>query len=40
MVRVNLLGAKEPAARGGVFSGGGDPGVPSEPLPAGKAGIL
>jgi Tfp pilus assembly protein PilN len=40
MVRVNLLGAKEPAARGGVFSGGGggEPGVPSEPSE--KSGLL
>ena len=39
MVRVNLLGAKEPAARGGVFSGGGgEPGIPSEPSE--KSGLL
>lgn len=38
MVRVNLLGAKEPAARGNVFSGGGEPGIPSEPSE--KSGFL
>jgi type IV pilus assembly protein PilN len=39
MVRVNLLGAKEPASRGSVFSGGGgEPGIPSEPSE--KSGLL
>jgi Tfp pilus assembly protein PilN len=38
MIRVNLLGAKEPAARGGVFSGGAEPGIPSEPSE--KSGLL
>ena len=35
MIRINLVGSKEPAARGGVFGGGGGqgpaPGSPSEP---------
>lgn len=39
MIRVNLLGAKEPTTRGvGVFGGGGEPGLPSEPSE--KSGML
>ena len=42
MIKVNLLGSKEPAARGGVFGGGGgpgpEPGIPSEPSE--KSGLL
>jgi len=41
MIKVNLLGSKEPAARGGVFGGGGagpEPGIPSDPSE--KSGLL
>ncbi len=43
MIKVNLLGSKEPVSRGGVFGGGGggsgpEPGIPSDPSE--KSGLL